>query len=165
MVRLSRRLIQFTAAAAFIPLPGFAGEIDVPLDNVKTVTLSRPAKTIYVGNPAVADITLVDARHIFVLGKAFGSTNLVALDASGDETVNEQIIVTNRLVGEITVQRGIARMTMTCTPEHCQAAPAPGDDDTNTKQVLVSPPFDSLTKEAQKLTDDGAKAATSASSK
>ncbi|MDE2476451.1 MAG: pilus assembly protein N-terminal domain-containing protein, partial [Alphaproteobacteria bacterium] len=59
MVCLSRRLVRFAAVAAFIPLPSFAGEIDVPLDNVKTVTLSRPAKTIYVGNPAVADITLV----------------------------------------------------------------------------------------------------------
>ena len=53
MVCLSRRLVRFAAAAAFIPLPAFAGEIVVPLDNVTTVTLSRPAKTIYVGNPAV----------------------------------------------------------------------------------------------------------------
>lgn len=159
MVRLSRRLIQFTAAAAFIPLPALAGEIDVPLDNVKTVTLSRPAKTIYVGNPAVADITLVDARHIFVLGKAFGSTNLVALDASGDETVNDQIIVTNRLVGEITVQRGIARTTMTCTPEHCQQAPAPGDDATDMAQKNVAPTFQALTTQDGKHSDDGVKAA------
>lgn len=159
MVRLSRHLIQFTAAAAFIPLPGFAGEIDVPLDNVKTVTLSRPAKTIYVGNPAVADITLVDARHIFVLGKAFGSTNLVALDASGDETLNDQIIVTNRLVGEVTVQRGIARATMTCTPEHCQQAPAPGDDATDVKQTASAPTFQALTAQDGKHSDDGVKAA------
>lgn len=159
MAFVSNRLVWFTAAAALIPLPALAGEIDVPLDNVKTITLSRPAKTIYVGNPAVADITVVDARHVFVLGKAFGTTNLVALDASGDETVNDQIIVTNRDVGEITVQRGIARTTMTCTPEHCQQQPAPGDDDTDDKQALVAPTFNGLVGETQKHSDDGVKAA------
>ncbi|MDE2476011.1 MAG: pilus assembly protein N-terminal domain-containing protein [Alphaproteobacteria bacterium] len=157
MVCLPRRLVRFAAAAAFIPLPAFAGEIDVPLDNVKTVTLSRPAKTIYVGNPAVADITLVDARHIFVLGKAFGSTNLVALDASGDETLNDQIIVTNRLVGEVTVQRGVARATMMCTPQHCQQAPAPGDD-AAPAQTATALSFNAMTAQDEKHSDDGVKA-------
>lgn len=159
MVCVSRRLIQFTAAAAFIPLPVLAAEINVPLDNVTTVTLIQPAKTIYVGNPAVADITVVDARHIFVLGKSFGSTNLVALDAAGDETANYQIIVTDRLVGEVTVQRGVARATLTCTPEHCQQAPAPGDDATDVKQTATAPTFQALTAQDGKHSDDGVKAA------
>lgn len=164
MVCLPRRLIPFTAAAAFIPLPVLAAEIDVPLDNVMTITLDRPATTFYVGNPTIAGITVVDARHVFVLGKSFGTTNLITLDAEGRETLNEQVIVTNRPGTEITVQRGNYRTTMMCTPEHCQAAPAPGDDATD-KHVLASPPFNMLTDEGQKHTDNSIKAASDTGAK
>lgn len=150
---LLKRLVPFTVAAMFIPVPLLAAEIDVPLDNVMTITLARPAKTVYIGNPSVADITVLDARHVFILGKGFGSTNLVALDAAGRETMNDQVVVTDRLSSEITVQRGVARMTMTCTPEHCEHAPQPGDDATDTKQTTIVPTYNTLTGQAEKHSD------------
>lgn len=137
-----------------------AREIDVPLDHVKTIVLDRAAKTVYIGNPAIADVTVVDPRHVFVLGKSFGSTNIVALDAFGQQTMDDQVIVTERPGEAVTVQRGIARTTMMCTPSHCEAAPAPGDDATSdTKQALVAPPFGALSDQAQKRSDSGLKAA------
>lgn len=155
-----KRLVRFAAAATIVPIPVLAAEIDVPLDNVMTITLSRPAKTVYIGNPAVADITVVDPRHVFILGKTYGSTNLIALDASGQETVNDQVIVTDHPGSEITVQRGIARITMMCTPAQCQPAPAPGDDATDQKQITASPTFGQLLDQGQKHSDSSAKAAT-----
>jgi len=131
MACASRRLIRFTAAAAFIPLPVLAGEIKVPLDNVLTVTLDRPAKTVYVANPTIADITVIDPRHILVLGKSFGTTNLLTLDASDRETMNAQLVVTERVGRPVTIQRGNAHANMICTPVDCEAAPAPGDGGTN----------------------------------
>jgi len=127
MVCVSRHLFRFTAAAALLPLPVIAGEIRIPLDNVLTMTFDQPAKTVYVANPAIADITVIDPRHVFILGKSFGTTNLITLDRSGRETMNEQLIVTERFGRPVTVLHGTAHANMICTPVDCEAAPAPGD--------------------------------------
>ncbi len=127
MARVSKRLVRLTAAAAFIPLPVLAGEVQIPLDNVITLTLAQPAKTLYLANPAIADITKIDARHYFILGKSFGTTNLLVVDDYGRETVNAQLIVTERVGRPVTIQRGTAHSNMICTAVDCEAAPAPGD--------------------------------------
>lgn len=128
MACVSRRLIRFAAVAAIVPLPVLAGEIQIPLDNVLSMTLDRPAKTVYVANPAIADITVIDPRHILILGKSFGTTNLLTLDASDRETMNAQLIVTERVGRPVTIQRGSsAHSTMICTQVDCELAPAPGD--------------------------------------
>src|SRR5438270_14087931 len=106
IIRISKLLPCAGAAfAVSVSAAASAGEIQVPIDNVLAVTLERPAKTIYVGNPTIADITVVDPRHVFVLGKTFGSTNLIALDASGEQTLNDQVVVTDRPGAAVTVQR------------------------------------------------------------
>src|SRR5437868_14063113 len=152
-------LLGLSAAAVLaVSSPVKAAEIQVPLDHVRTVILARPAKTIYIGNPTIADITVVDARHVFVLGKTFGSTNLIALDAAGEETVNEQVVVTERPGSVVTIQRGIARMDMICTSSLCEGSPVPGDDATNTTtQKLAQPPHDGITDQADKRQQIGQK--------
>ena len=57
--------------------------IGVAVDEARLVSFQRPAKTVFVGNPAIADVSMVDAQHAFVLGKTMGLTNLIVLDASG----------------------------------------------------------------------------------
>ena len=131
--------------------PAMAQDIEVPLDHVTTVTLTRPAKTIYIGNPAIADVTVIDPKHVFVLGKTFGSTNLVALDASGQEVSDQQVLVTARPGSAVTVLRGIARTTMMCNTGGCEIAPTPGDDATSDKkQVFAAPPHDALLDQVEK---------------
>jgi len=135
-------------------------EIQVPLDQVRTLIFEQPVKTVSIGNPTIADVTIVDNTHVFILGKTYGATNIVGLDARGRETVNEQIIVTERPGTEIIVQRGIARTTLMCTAEHCQAAPSPGDDQTTPGvQKLAEPPYDVLSGQADKRESSGAIAA------
>lgn len=147
-------------AAAGVPAAASANEIEVPIDHVRTITLDRPAKTVFIGNPAIADVTVIDSRHVFVLGKSFGSTNLVTLDASGQESMNDPVVVTERPGMAVTVQRGIARTTMMCTAAHCDIAPAPGDDATSdTKQMNAAPPYTALLEQVQKRADSSLKAA------
>src|SRR5215472_8860206 len=59
------------------------GGIGVTVDQARLVSFTEPVKTLYVGNPWIADIQMVDAQHAFVLGKTFGVTNLVAMSANG----------------------------------------------------------------------------------
>jgi Flp pilus assembly secretin CpaC len=83
----------------------FAGGVAVPMDEVRTVAFAKPVATVYVGNPAIADINMIDARHAFVLGKSYGTTNIIALDNAGRNT----------------------QTTLSCTGQRCEAAPRPGD--------------------------------------
>lgn len=49
--------------------------------------LDAPAARISVGNPAVADITPINPREIYVLGKGIGGTNLIIWNKSGATTM------------------------------------------------------------------------------
>jgi hypothetical protein len=108
-----------------------AAGIEVPLDQVRIVTFNGPVKTVFVGNPMIADITVIDPTHVFILGKNFGTTNVVALDAKGRETLNEQITVLERPGSAVTLQRGAAKRTLNCTSARCESAPTPGDETEN----------------------------------
>lgn len=149
------------AGLAVLGASAHADEIQIPLDQVRTMIFDKPVKTVYIGNPTIADVTVVDSTHVFILGKTYGATNIVALDARGHETLNDQIIVTERPGNEVIVQRGIARTTLMCTTEHCQAAPAPGDD-AGTVQKLAEPPYEALTGQTDKREAAGVGAAAGA---
>ncbi len=105
-----------------------AAELTVPMDEVRMITFRTPVKTVFVGNPLIADVTVVDATRIFILGKNFGTTNLVALDDAGRQIVNDRITVLGRTGSIVTLQRGRAQTTLACAGARCQVAPQPGDD-------------------------------------
>ena len=101
--------------------------VAVPLDAVRMVAFDRPIATLYIGNPVIADVTMIDKRHAFVQGKAYGATNIVALDASGDEISNRQVIVFGSGSAVVTLQRGAAQTTYSCAASRCEPSPQPGD--------------------------------------
>ena len=103
------------------------GAISVPLDEVRMVAFPRPISTLYVGNPVIADITMIDKRHAFVLGKAFGNTNIIALDGTGHQISNRQIVVFGSAGSTVTLQKGASRVTYACAGSRCETAPVPGD--------------------------------------
>lgn len=99
----------------------------VPLDEVRVVSFAKPVATLYVGNPVIADVTIIDNRHAFVQGKAFGSTNVVALDSRGRPIANQSIVVSGKGNATVTLQRGNQQTTFACAASRCQPAPQPGD--------------------------------------
>ena len=109
--------------------PACASELSVTLDQVETITFGKPVFTVYVGNPAIADINMIDARHAFILGKGYGSTNIVALNAQGAQISNTRVNVLANMDRQsiVVLNRGAARVTYSCTSEHCEATPQPGD--------------------------------------
>jgi Flp pilus assembly secretin CpaC len=124
-----RRL--FVAAAVLAAFCGTAnaggGAVAVPLDEVRVMTFAKPVATLYVGNPVIADITVIDSRHAFVQGKAFGATNIVALDAGGRQIANRQVVVAGNGTAIVTLQKGNTQTTYACAASRCQLAPQPGD--------------------------------------
>jgi Flp pilus assembly secretin CpaC len=129
------RPVLFLALAAALPaalaLPAAADSISVALDEVQTVTFPRNVATINVGNPAIADLTPIDDRHAFVLGKAYGATNIIALNKEGEVISNTHVNVLNGQQATVTLQRGTERTTYNCTANHCEISPQPGDGKTS----------------------------------
>jgi hypothetical protein len=124
------------AALIFAAGDAAARDIAVPMDEVRIVTFPQPVSTVYVGNPAIADVTVIDSRRVFLLGKNFGSTNLVALDPKGNPTVSQRITVYSRQGSTVTLHRGANQTTFACAGARCEAAPVPGDENTSFDAVV-----------------------------
>jgi hypothetical protein len=121
----------FAALTILSTAPAHAAGVSVMLDEVRTITFPKTVTTVFVGNPAIADINMIDSRHAFIMGKGYGSTNMLALDQDGKQISNVPISVLARQNATVTLQVGVGtegRVTYTCNTLHCEMAPAPGDD-------------------------------------
>ena len=139
----------FVSAAVLMACPAFAAGVSVSMDEVRTVAFAKPVATVYVGNPAIADINMIDARHAFVLGKSFGTTNIIALDNSGREVANTSISVSGSNGMRVTLMKGATQTTLSCTSSRCEAAPVPGDAHFSDVMGDVTKRLDMGTKGAQ----------------
>ena len=123
-----RHLFAALTITALTVAPAFASDLTVTLDEVRTITFGKPVKTVYVGNPSIADINMIDARHAFIQGKGYGSTNIVALNDKGEQISNTRVtVLANQQQSTVTLNRGAARVTYSCTANHCEPTPQPGD--------------------------------------
>jgi Flp pilus assembly secretin CpaC len=114
-------------AAGLACSQALAAGVAVPMDEVRTVAFAKPVATVYVGNPAIADINMIDARHAFVLGKSYGTTNMIALDHFGHQVSNTYISVSGSNGATVTLQKGATQTTFACSDSRCELAPLPGD--------------------------------------
>ena len=112
------RVLAFAAIiAAVSSLPALAESgIRVDLNQAKIVKLARPADTIVIGNPLIADASVQDASTIILTGKGFGVTNLVILDSDGNPIVDEQVTVSRQTASSVRVYRRADVQTLSCTP-------------------------------------------------
>jgi Flp pilus assembly secretin CpaC len=125
------------SAAALMLLPASAGAEDsaprtqmrVDYDQAAVVRLDRAAKTVVVGNPAIADALLVSDKTVYVQGRMFGNTNIIAIDSEGNEVLNLPVTVGAPLMAQVTLYRGPAgQQNMACAP-HCERTVTQGDKD------------------------------------
>ncbi|MES2907415.1 MAG: pilus assembly protein N-terminal domain-containing protein [Pseudomonadota bacterium] len=98
----------------------------VMLDEARLLRLDVPVQTLIIGNSAIADALVNDGRTIIVTAKAYGSTNLIALNNKGEIIAERQIEVQQPDPSILTVQRGTARESYSCTPK-CMPTPVLGD--------------------------------------
>lgn len=109
--------------------PARSNNVALALDEVHTLTFKAPISTVYVGNPSIADVTMIDARHAFVQAKAYGRTNILALNHDNVQVFNAYVTVTgNDGGGTVVLNRGAQRITLSCAGGRCEPTPTPGDD-------------------------------------
>ncbi|MGE3644889.1 MAG: pilus assembly protein N-terminal domain-containing protein [Beijerinckiaceae bacterium] len=114
-----------------------ADRIDVILDQAKVLQLPPATATVIVGNPLIADVTMINRNTQLILtGKSFGQTNMIALDAKGN-SVGESNVVVRAPSHGLVVQRGMVQETYSCQPR-CQPTVTLGDDNKFAGQALTA---------------------------
>jgi Flp pilus assembly secretin CpaC len=113
-------------AALFTCGAAFAAELTVGIDQSRPVRLSSPVSTLSIGNPAIADVSVQSGNVMFVIGKSFGNTNVIGLDAKGDTVLDLIVHVTEPSSGSVTVFRGNQQTSYNCAPA-CARVLMPGD--------------------------------------
>jgi pilus assembly protein CpaC len=82
-------LSQPVIAKSVLPVNRLPVVLDIAAGRAHVLVLPFAASRVAVGNPLVADFTLVKANELYILGKSVGATNLILWDKSGDSrTVN-----------------------------------------------------------------------------
>ncbi len=122
---LGRAALAIAAAGIFSVQAQAAGFL-VEINQQKALHLAAPATAVMVGNPAIADVTVLGPQLIYVLGRSYGSTNLVALDAHGKQITELHVSVTSPSSSTVTLTRGSGQLTYNCTPR-CERTVAQGD--------------------------------------
>ncbi|MEE8454861.1 MAG: pilus assembly protein N-terminal domain-containing protein, partial [Limibaculum sp.] len=88
------------AAAAQISgtLEPKAGEtLALELNEGQLIRLDRPAASVFIANPNVADVNVRSTQLVYLLGRAPGKTTLFALDAEDNVIANMEIVVHHNL--------------------------------------------------------------------
>ncbi|OYU11063.1 MAG: hypothetical protein CFE38_13870 [Comamonadaceae bacterium PBBC1] len=87
--RTAPALAQPLVVKSVLPANRLPVVLDIAAGRAHVLVLPFAASRVAVGNPQVADFTLVKNNELYILGKSVGATNLILWDKSGESrTVN-----------------------------------------------------------------------------
>ena len=116
---IHKKLTLMAALVSVMALSAFAADagqnVIVAKNHTLRVTLTGPAGSVIVGNPDIADVSVVDSRTIYIVGKSFGSSGVSITGRDGRTLFDGQVTVTSSQVGAITVYKGLKPSTMVCS--------------------------------------------------
>ena len=112
--------------AALFAAGAYAADFKVPVNESKALHLATPAATVMIGNPAIADVTIENARLLYVMGRSYGTTNLIILNNEGKQVADMNVSVTSQSASAVTLTRGTGQLSYNCTPR-CERVPVVGD--------------------------------------
>lgn len=124
----------FVLASGASPARAETSAIAVILDQAKIAQLPQGTTTLIVGNPMIADVTMLKNNNTMIItGKGFGQTNLIAIDAAGSLIEERQIqVLPAKTV--LVLQNGSSRISYSCNPA-CMPTVQLGDDDKTFKDA------------------------------
>lgn len=123
-----RRSVPVLAALATLAFAGaaMAQSLTVRIDQAARVALPATARDVMIGNPAIADVSVIDGRNLVVVGKGYGATNLIVVDGRGRTILDREIVVSAVDDGRISFFRGPDVHNYACSPR-CERTPMPGE--------------------------------------
>lgn len=97
LVGLAAVLLMPRAADADVVIIDATEELALELHRGQIVRLPRPADSIFVADPDIADVQIKSARLFYVLGRGVGKTTLFVMDANDNVMVSRRVKVTHNL--------------------------------------------------------------------
>jgi Flp pilus assembly secretin CpaC len=79
------------------------------------ISLGGAAGSVIVANPDIADVTVVDSRTVYIVGKGFGNSSVIITDQMGRPLFDGEVVVTASQKGAITVYKGLTPSLMVCS--------------------------------------------------
>ena len=113
-----RRIIaclSLLALGAAAPALAQSRPLSVEIDHTARLNLRGAAASVVVGNPQIADVTVVDEHTLFISGRGFGVTEVVVLDGMGRTIYKSEVVVSAPSSGQVRVWRGSAVTDMACS--------------------------------------------------
>jgi hypothetical protein len=111
--------LRLAPAALVLMLAGTAlaqsAPMNLAVDTMQRVAVRGSISSVIVGNPLIADVTVVDANTLYVTGKGYGVTEIVAVDTAGRTVFQSEVVVTaGSGSGRVRVWRGGQATEMAC---------------------------------------------------
>ena len=78
----------------------------VRMDHLRRLPLDRTVETLLIGNPAIADATMISTKEAVVTAKSVGTTNMIFLDEEGRVIADLAIVVRESDDRRVTLRRG-----------------------------------------------------------
>lgn len=91
-----------------------ASRIVIEKNHSARVVLPASAGSVVVGNPDIADVTVVDSRTLYIIGKGFGRSSVSVTDGAGRNIFDADVMVGTPVEGGVTVYKGLKSTTLIC---------------------------------------------------
>ncbi|CAL4866130.1 hypothetical protein MMA231_00368 [Asticcacaulis sp. MM231] len=92
-----------------------AQRLMVEKNHSQRLALSGSAGAVIVANPEIADVTIINSRTVYVMGKGYGNSQVTITDRGGRVLFDGEIVVTAVQKGAITVYKGLTPSLMVCS--------------------------------------------------
>ena len=132
---MRRSALAFAAALSLIAAAAQAQTLLAPIDQTVMINLPANASDVVIGNAAIIDVNLLNARQAVVMGKAYGVTSVQVFDADGRSIYARQVVVSSADENRVSFYRGLDVYNYACAPR-CERTPMPGE-----RQQGVFEPF------------------------
>jgi Flp pilus assembly secretin CpaC len=109
---LSLSVATTAATAAWADSP--SAPLSVSAGAAARIVLNGQVRDIVVGDPSVADVSVINERTLVVLGKKAGATTILAFDARGRALADRDVVVSDVPTQAVVVQRGTTASTYAC---------------------------------------------------
>jgi hypothetical protein len=130
---MRRLLILLPLLLVFASLSARAEDrLDINWREARVVRLAKPATSVIIGDPTVADVTLDDPTTLVVFGKAPGETNLIVLSGSQEMLFDWPLVVSPSNTRHVTVLNASSdpsplEVLYSCGQERCTRVLSPSD--------------------------------------
>jgi hypothetical protein len=134
-----RHLAAWGMAFALLAAPALAQQrmIQVSVNNAEIIPLDRNPGSVLVANPSIADVVVEGGKHLFVLGKTPGETQLYVMDGNGGTMIRAVVAVVPQSARHMTVFRGTEdESQLHCAP---RCAPTGGNNKRGTPAAPAMP--------------------------